>query len=82
VLYGDAGPLLSASARVAGHAATLAESRKTSTFLNREVDLKELLRMNDDAPWERSFCWLCRPTDQDSNVESKECLALFRMLVF
>jgi hypothetical protein len=27
-------------------------------------------------------CWLCRPTDQDSNVESKECLALFRMLVF
>jgi hypothetical protein len=29
-----------------------------------------------------SICWLCRPTDQDSNVESKECLALFRMLVF
>jgi RNase H-like domain found in reverse transcriptase/Reverse transcriptase (RNA-dependent DNA polymerase) len=27
-------------------------------------------------------CWLCRPTDQDSNVESKECLAFFRMLVF
>jgi hypothetical protein len=27
-------------------------------------------------------CWLCRPTDQDSNVESKECLAIFRMLVF
>jgi hypothetical protein len=23
----------------------------------------------------RAFCWLCRPTDQDSNVESKECLA-------
>jgi hypothetical protein len=29
-----------------------------------------------------SACWLCRPTDQDSNVESKECLAFFRMLVF
>jgi hypothetical protein len=29
-----------------------------------------------------SLCWLCRPTDQDSNVESKECLAFFRMLVF
>jgi hypothetical protein len=29
-----------------------------------------------------SKCWLCRPTDQDSNVESKECLAFFRMLVF
>jgi hypothetical protein len=28
------------------------------------------------------LCWLCRPTDQDSNVESKECLAFFRMLVF
>jgi hypothetical protein len=27
-------------------------------------------------------CWLCRPTDQDSNVESKECLVFFRMLVF
>jgi hypothetical protein len=27
-------------------------------------------------------CWLCRPTDQDGNVESKECLAFFRMLVF
>jgi hypothetical protein len=23
----------------------------------------------------RKPCWLCRPTDQDSNVESKECLA-------
>jgi Chromo (CHRromatin Organisation MOdifier) domain len=23
------------------------------------------------------LCWLCRPTDQDSNVESKECLAFF-----
>jgi hypothetical protein len=22
-----------------------------------------------------AFCWLCRPTDQDSNVESKEFLA-------
>jgi hypothetical protein len=29
-----------------------------------------------------ALCWLCRPTDQDSNVESKECLAIFRMLVF
>jgi hypothetical protein len=47
--------LLSASARAAGHAATLVESRKTSTFLNREADIRELLRMNDDAPWERSF---------------------------
>jgi hypothetical protein len=39
----------------AGHAASLAESRKTSAFLNREADIHELLRMNDDAPWERSF---------------------------
>jgi hypothetical protein len=29
-----------------------------------------------------ALCWLCRPTDQDSNVESKECLAFFRMPVF
>jgi hypothetical protein len=43
------------SARAAGHAATLAESRKTSAFLNREADIQELLRMNDDAPWERGF---------------------------
>jgi hypothetical protein len=48
-------PLLLASARAAGHGATLAESRKTSAFLNREADIHELLRMNDDAPWERSF---------------------------
>jgi hypothetical protein len=48
-------PLLLASARAAGHAATLAESRKTSAFLNREADIHELLRMNGDAPWERSF---------------------------
>jgi hypothetical protein len=48
-------PLLLASARAAGHAATLAESRKTSAFLNREADIHELLRMNDEAPWERSF---------------------------
>jgi hypothetical protein len=37
------------------HAATLADSRKTSAFLNREADIHELLRMNVDAPWERSF---------------------------
>jgi hypothetical protein len=33
---------------------TLAESRKTSASLNREADIHESLRMNDDAPWERS----------------------------
>jgi hypothetical protein len=48
-------PLLLASAPAAGHAATLAESRKTSAFVNREADIHELLRMNDGAPWERSF---------------------------
>jgi hypothetical protein len=47
--------ILRESARAAGHAATLAESRKTSAFLNREADIHELLRMNDDAPWECSF---------------------------
>jgi hypothetical protein len=47
--------LLLSSARAAGHATTLAESRKTSAFLNREADIHELLRMNDDAQWERSF---------------------------
>jgi hypothetical protein len=30
-------------------------SRKTSAFLNREAEIHELPRMNDDAPWERSF---------------------------
>jgi hypothetical protein len=48
-------PLLLASARAAGDAATLAESRKTSTFLNREADIHELLRMNGDKPRERCF---------------------------
>jgi hypothetical protein len=51
----DRSPLLTASATAAGHAATLAESRMTSAFLNREADIQELLRMNDDAPWGRSF---------------------------
>jgi hypothetical protein len=48
-------PLLTSSARAAGHAATLAESRTTCAFLNREADIQELLRMNHDAPWEPSF---------------------------
>jgi hypothetical protein len=48
-------PLFLAPARAAGHATTLAESRKTSAFLNREADIRELRRMNDDAPWERIF---------------------------
>jgi hypothetical protein len=43
------------TARAAGHAATLAESRKISAVLNREADRQELLRMNDDEPCERSF---------------------------
>jgi hypothetical protein len=34
------------------------------------------------VPRDLDGCWLCRPTDQDSNVESKECLAFFRMLLF
>jgi hypothetical protein len=57
VLYGDAerSPLRLASARAAGHAATLSESRKTPAFLNREADIHEWLKTNDDAPWERSF---------------------------
>jgi hypothetical protein len=41
--------LLTASTRAAGHAATLAVSPKTSAFLNREADIQELLKMNDDA---------------------------------
>jgi hypothetical protein len=48
-------PLLLASSRAAEHAATFSEIRKTSAFLNREADTQELLRMNDDAPWEHSF---------------------------
>jgi hypothetical protein len=51
----DRSPLFLASARAAGHAATLAESRQTSAFLNREAAIQELLWMNDDAPWKRSF---------------------------
>jgi hypothetical protein len=38
--------------------------------------------LGDKVPFICHTCWLCRPTDQDSNVESKECLAFFRMLVF
>jgi hypothetical protein len=37
-------PLLTASTKAAGHAATLAQSRKISAFLNREADIQELLR--------------------------------------
>jgi hypothetical protein len=48
-------PLLLASARAAGHAATPSKSRKTSAFLNREADIHESLTMNDDEPWKRSF---------------------------
>jgi hypothetical protein len=42
-------PLLTVSARAAGHATTLAESREKSAFLNREADIQELLRMKDDT---------------------------------
>jgi hypothetical protein len=48
-------PLLTGSARAAGPAVTLVESRKISAFLNRVADIQELLRMNDDPPWERIF---------------------------
>jgi hypothetical protein len=34
---------------------TLAVSRETSAYLNREADIQKLLRMDVDAPWERSF---------------------------
>jgi hypothetical protein len=44
-----------ASPRAARHSARLAECHKTSVFLNREADIEELLRINYDAPWERSF---------------------------
>jgi hypothetical protein len=47
--------LLLASVRAAGQAATFAENRKTSAFLTREADMQELLRINDDAPWEHIF---------------------------
>jgi hypothetical protein len=47
--------LLLASARTAGHAATLAESRKISAFVNREADIQEFLRKNDAAQCEHSF---------------------------
>jgi hypothetical protein len=46
---------LLASSLAAGYAVTLAESRKTSAFLQREAEIHELLSVNDDAPWERSF---------------------------
>jgi hypothetical protein len=46
---------MTATTRAAGHAATLAESLKASAFLNREADIQEMLRMNDDAPWKRCF---------------------------
>jgi hypothetical protein len=59
----ESSTLLTASSRAAGHAATLAESRKTSAFLNREADIQKLLRMNDDAQWERNF--LFRPFGVD-----------------
>jgi hypothetical protein len=48
-------PVLLASALAAGHAATLAVSRKIPAFLSREADIQMLLRINDDAPWERSY---------------------------
>jgi hypothetical protein len=50
------------------------------------LDIADPVSKRDDAFLTRGGaveeCWLCRPTDQDSNVESKECLAFFRMLVF
>jgi hypothetical protein len=48
-------PLLTAPARAAENAATLAESLNTSASLNREADIQELHRMNDEALWKRSF---------------------------
>jgi hypothetical protein len=42
--------ILLASAQAAGDVAALAESRKTSTILNREAYVHELLRLNDDSP--------------------------------
>jgi hypothetical protein len=44
--------LVPASVRAAGLAAILVANRKSSAFLSRE---EELLRINDDATWERSF---------------------------
>jgi hypothetical protein len=57
---------------------------KHSTETRPQVNVPIVLEcdMNNYSQWRRWFCWLCRPTDQDSNVESKECLAFFRMLVF
>jgi hypothetical protein len=63
-------PHLTVSARVARHAATLAASLKTSAFLNREADIQELLRMNDDAPCERIFQF--RPFGLTSSVPTEE----------
>jgi hypothetical protein len=51
--------LLLASVRPTGNADTLAKRRQTSAFLNREAGIQELLRLTDDAPWERRF--LFRP---------------------
>jgi hypothetical protein len=51
----DHSPLVLASARAVGHAATLAKNRQTSTSLSREADLQELLRMKNDAPRESHF---------------------------
>jgi hypothetical protein len=51
----DRSPLLLASTQAAGHVATLAESRNTFAFLSHGEDIPELLRMNDDVLWERSF---------------------------
>jgi hypothetical protein len=49
-------PLLFTSARAGGgHAVTIAGRRKTSAFLNREAGIQELLWINGDDPWKRSF---------------------------
>jgi hypothetical protein len=62
-------PLVLASAGESGHAATLAESRKTVSCLHRGADLEELLRMNEDAPREHSFQF--RPFTFDALVPTE-----------
>jgi hypothetical protein len=48
-------PLLLASARAAGHAATVGSGESQDIRLSQPRGRRKLLRMNDDEPWECSF---------------------------
>jgi hypothetical protein len=48
-------PLLLASARAAGHAATVGSGESQDIRLSQPRGKRKLLRMDDDEPWECSF---------------------------